>query len=111
MIEYSNHGLSLYQFDWNERFWWFIGYIGNFGWTGRSLHDLLISSGTDFAWKMSFEKAQAVRDDHGVTELTSDVTWLSEDEERRFWNSNDDDDDDELITFNSISCSSVRGFF
>ena len=40
---------------------------------------------------MSFEEAQAVRDDGELTKPTSDITWLSEDEERRFWNTNDDD--------------------
>ncbi len=60
---------------------------------------------------MSFEEAQAVRDDGEVTKPKSDITWLSEDEEGRFWNSSVDYDDDEPITFNSIACSSVRGFF
>lgn len=79
-MEYSNQGLSLYQLNWNERLSVLIGSVVNFGWAGRPLHDLLISSGTDFTWTVLFEGVQIIPDNDEVTELTLDVPWLSWDE-------------------------------
>lgn len=136
-MEYSSHGLSSYHLGWNERLSALFGYVVSFSWAGRSLHGLLIPSDIDFTWSMLFEEPQ-IRDDDGRIKLTSDTPfWLSEEEgDEIFWESDDDDwmleleltsdtfgsvdyeqrrssdwYDNELITFNSISSSFVRGFF